>query len=138
MGLEKVAGFKRVAIRCICTLLEANPRFNFRESLLGIVMKNISSTDDVIRFFTLTFYVVFCISIITLFLLAHQNGTTHVNRKLCCNTIKSLFTNEGKHGGEVTVEAVQLIANLVKAHDCDLHPDSVEVIIHVLASIYIL
>ncbi|KAL7593854.1 hypothetical protein Lser_V15G35417 [Lactuca serriola] len=96
MGLEKVAGFKRVAIRCICTLLEANPRFNFRESLLGIVMKNISSTDDVIR-------------------------------KLCCNTIKSLFTNEGKHGGEVTVEAVQLIANLVKAHDCDLHPDSVEV-----------
>ncbi|KAI3510069.1 hypothetical protein L1887_25596 [Cichorium endivia] len=96
MGLEKAPGFKRVAIRCICTLLEANPRFNFRESLLGIVIKNISSTDDVIR-------------------------------KLCCNTIKSLFTNEGKHGGEVTVEAVQLIANLVKAHDCDLHPDSVEV-----------
>lgn len=96
MSLEKISGFKRVAIRCICTLLEANPRFNFRESLLGTVIKNISSTDDVIR-------------------------------KLCCNTIKSIFANEGKHGGEVTVEAVQLIANLVKAHDCDLHPDSVEV-----------
>lgn len=96
MALEKVSSFKRVAIRCICTLLEANPRFNFRESLLGVVMNNISSTDDVIR-------------------------------KLCCNTIKSLFTNEGKHGGEVTVEAVQLIANLVKDHDCHLHPDSVEV-----------
>ncbi|XP_024966832.1 nucleolar complex protein 3 homolog isoform X2 [Cynara cardunculus var. scolymus] len=96
MALEKVSSFKRVAIRCICTLLEANPRFNFRESLLGVVINNISSTDDVIR-------------------------------KLCCNAIKSLFTNEGKHGGELTVEAVQLIANLVKDHDCHLHPDSVEV-----------
>lgn len=96
MALEKVSSFKRVAIRCICTLLEANPRFNFRESLVGVVINNISSTDDVIR-------------------------------KLCCNTIKSLFTNEGKHGGEVTVEAVQLIANLVKDYDCHMHPDSVEV-----------
>nr|XP_043622694.1 nucleolar complex protein 3 homolog [Erigeron canadensis] len=96
MSLEKVYNFKRVAIRCICTLLEANPRFNFRNTLLEAVIRNISSTDDVIR-------------------------------KLCCNTMKSLFTNEGKHGGEVTVEAVQLIANLVKDHDCQLHPDSVEV-----------
>ncbi|KAI3810088.1 hypothetical protein L1987_19696 [Smallanthus sonchifolius] len=96
MSLEKVSSFKRVAIRCICTLLDANPRFNFRDSLLKAVIKNISSTDDVIR-------------------------------KLCCNTIKSLFTNEGKHGGEVTVEAVQLIASLVKDSDCHLHPDSVEV-----------
>ncbi|KAJ9562603.1 hypothetical protein OSB04_007763 [Centaurea solstitialis] len=96
MALEKVPSFRRVAIRCICTLLEANPRFNFRENLLGVVISNISSTDDVIR-------------------------------KVCCNTIKSLFTNEGKHGGEVTVESVQQIANLVKDHDCNLHPDSVEV-----------
>lgn len=35
--------------------------------------------------------------------------------------------NEGKHGGEVTVEAVRSIAALVKAHDCQLHPDSIEV-----------
>nr|GEW56984.1 nucleolar complex protein 3 homolog [Tanacetum cinerariifolium] len=96
MSLERVYVFKRVAIRCICTLLEANPRFNYREQLLKAVIRNISSTDDVIR-------------------------------KLCCDTIKSLFTNEGKHDGEVTVEAVQLIANLVKDHKCHLHPDSVEV-----------
>ncbi|KAK9056872.1 hypothetical protein SSX86_024236 [Deinandra increscens subsp. villosa] len=96
MSLEKVFSFKRVAIRCICTLLEANPRFNFRDSLLKAVIKDISSPDD-------------------------------VTRKLCCNTIKSLFANEGKHGGEVTVEAVKLIASLVKDHDCHLHPDSVEV-----------
>ncbi|KAL3627099.1 hypothetical protein CASFOL_028462 [Castilleja foliolosa] len=50
-----------------------------------------------------------------------------VVRKLCCTTVKSLFTNEGKHGGEVTVEAVRMIADLVKAHSCQLHPDSVEV-----------
>lgn len=47
---------------------------------------------------------------------------------MCCDTIKSLFINEGKHGGEGTVEAVQSIAELVKAHNCQLHPDSVEVI----------
>ena len=51
-----------------------------------------------------------------------------VYRRLCCGTIKSLFTNEGKHGGEATVEAVRLIADHVKAHDCQLHPDCVEVL----------
>lgn len=49
------------------------------------------------------------------------------NRKLCSSTIKSIFTNEGKHGGEATVEAVRLIADHVKAHNCQLHPDSIEV-----------
>ncbi|KAK9275353.1 hypothetical protein L1049_022617 [Liquidambar formosana] len=50
-----------------------------------------------------------------------------VVRKLCCTTIKSIFTNEGKHGGEATVEAVRLIADQVKAQNCQLHPDSIEV-----------
>ncbi|XP_042483089.1 nucleolar complex protein 3 homolog [Macadamia integrifolia] len=52
-----------------------------------------------------------------------------VVRKLCCGTIKSLFANEGKHGGEATVEAVQLIADHVKIHDCQMHPDSIEVLL---------
>ncbi|XP_039165303.1 nucleolar complex protein 3 homolog [Eucalyptus grandis] len=47
-------------------------------------------------------------------------------RKLCCDTIKSLFTNEGKHSGEVTGAAVRLIANYVKAHNCQMHPDSIQ------------
>ncbi|MCI16637.1 nucleolar complex protein 3, partial [Trifolium medium] len=47
--------------------------------------------------------------------------------QLCCSTIKSLFTNEGKHGGEATVEAVRLISYKVKDHNCQLHPDSIEV-----------
>lgn len=95
-ALEKQPSFQHVAFRCICTLLDAVPYFNFRESLLGIVIRNISSSDDVVR-------------------------------KLCCSTVKSLFTNEGKHGGEATVEAVRLIADYVKARNCQLHPDSIEV-----------
>ncbi|KAL6196780.1 hypothetical protein ACLB2K_032394 [Fragaria x ananassa] len=95
-ALEKQPSFQHVAFRCICTLLDAVPYFNFREDLLGIVIKNISSSDEVVR-------------------------------KLCCSTVKSLFTNEGKHGGEATVEAVRLIANYVKARNCQLHPDSIEV-----------
>nr|DAD39164.1 TPA_asm: hypothetical protein HUJ06_013487 [Nelumbo nucifera] len=50
-----------------------------------------------------------------------------VIRKLCCATVKSLFANEGKHGGEATGHAVHLIADHVKVHDCQLHPDSIEV-----------
>uniref|UniRef100_A0A6N2LYN4 Nucleolar complex protein 3 homolog n=2 Tax=Salix viminalis TaxID=40686 RepID=A0A6N2LYN4_SALVM len=94
--LEKKSKFQHVAVRCICTLLEAVPHFNFRESLLSAVVKNIGSQDDVIR-------------------------------KLSCSAIKSIFVNEGKHGGAATVEAVELIADHVKALNCQLHPDSVEV-----------
>lgn len=48
-------------------------------------------------------------------------------RKLCCNTVRSLFMNESKHGGQATGEAVRLIADHVKVHNCQMHPDSVEV-----------
>lgn len=48
-ALEKQPSFQHVAFRCICTLLDAVPYFNFRESLLEIVMRNISSSDDVVR-----------------------------------------------------------------------------------------
>ncbi|KAG2679664.1 hypothetical protein I3760_11G060800 [Carya illinoinensis] len=94
--LEKKPSFQQVAVRCICTLLDAVPHFNFQGSLLAFVIRNIGSSDNVVR-------------------------------KLCCATITSLFTNEGKHGGEATVEAVRLIADHVKAHNCQLHPDSIEV-----------
>lgn len=50
------------------------------------------------------------------------------DRKLCCTAVKSLFTDEGKHGGEATVEVVKKIAELVKIHNCQLHPDSIDVI----------
>ncbi|KAI3456684.1 hypothetical protein Pfo_013347 [Paulownia fortunei] len=96
VALQQQTVYKRVAVRCLCSLLAAVPHFNFRESLLAAVVKNISSQDDAVR-------------------------------KLCCTTVKSLFTDEGKHGGEATIEAVKMIAELVKAHNCQLHPDSVEV-----------
>lgn len=49
VSLEQKSVYKRVAVRCICTLLEAVPHFNFRESVIAAVVKNISSTDNVIR-----------------------------------------------------------------------------------------
>jgi len=48
--LEKKPSFQHVAVRCICTLLDAVPHFNFQESLLGVIVRNIGSSDDVIRF----------------------------------------------------------------------------------------
>lgn len=51
MTLEKEPSFKVVAVRCMCNLLDAVPHFNFSGSLLTGVVKNISSSDDVIRFF---------------------------------------------------------------------------------------
>ncbi|MBA0728030.1 hypothetical protein Golax_000965 [Gossypium laxum] len=106
LALEKQPRFHHVVVRCICTLLDAVPHFNFRESLLVAVVRNIGSSDDVVRY----------------------TGLLLVYRRICCSTIKSLFTSEGKHGGEATVEAVRLIADHVKVHDCQLHPDSVEVL----------
>ncbi|KAG1327463.1 hypothetical protein COCNU_01G013970 [Cocos nucifera] len=47
--------------------------------------------------------------------------------KLCCEAVRSLFINEGKHGGQATLEAVRLIADHVKFHNCQLHPDSIDV-----------
>ncbi|KAH7654454.1 nucleolar complex protein 3 [Dioscorea alata] len=94
--LVKRPSFQHVVIQCLCSLLEAVPHFNFRESLLASVVMNMSSMDDVVR-------------------------------KVCCDAIRALFVNEGKHGGEATIEAVRLIANLVKVHDCQLHPDTIEV-----------
>ncbi|KAL5710660.1 hypothetical protein ACHQM5_021196 [Ranunculus cassubicifolius] len=99
VALEKKPFFQHVVVRCMCTLLEAVPHFNFRGNLLAAVVNNISSTDDIIR-------------------------------KMCSTALKSLFTNEGKHGGEATVEAVHLIAELVKFYDCQLHPVVVEVLLY--------
>ncbi|KAH7415725.1 hypothetical protein KP509_14G058300 [Ceratopteris richardii] len=50
-------------------------------------------------------------------------------RKLSCNAIQSLFLNEGKHGGSATVEAVEMIAELVKTENCMLRPDVIEVLL---------
>ncbi|KAK9699416.1 hypothetical protein RND81_08G172000 [Saponaria officinalis] len=95
-SLLEVPEFHRVAVRCLCTLLDTHPHFNYRGSLVQPVVKYLSSSDDVVR-------------------------------RRCATTIQSLFTNEGKHGGEATVEVVQLISELVKIHDCQLYPDSIEV-----------
>lgn len=50
IAVEKDPSYQHVAIRCICTLLDAVPHFNFRESLIEVVTRNLTSSDDVIRF----------------------------------------------------------------------------------------
>jgi hypothetical protein len=47
--LEKQPHFYTVAVRCMCALLDTAPHFNFRENLLASVVKNLSSSDDVVR-----------------------------------------------------------------------------------------
>ncbi|KAG8379515.1 hypothetical protein BUALT_Bualt07G0096600 [Buddleja alternifolia] len=111
VALQEQTVYKRVAVRCLCTLLAAVPHFNFRESLLAAVVRNISSQDEVVS------------------PLSQVPVPLAFGRKLCCATVKSLFTDEGKHGGEVTVEAVNMIAEVVKIHNCLLHPDSIEVLL---------
>lgn len=67
VALEQQAMYARVAMRCICTLLEAVPHFNFRENLLAAVVKSISSQDDVVRsfmFFIVKMFVFLCFFLI--------------------------------------------------------------------------
>jgi hypothetical protein len=47
--LEKKPYFYSLAVRCMCALLDTAPHFNFRESLLANVVKNLSSSDNVVR-----------------------------------------------------------------------------------------
>lgn len=47
--------------------------------------------------------------------------------KLACDAVKLIFKNEAKHGGEATVEAVQLVAELVKSRRYRVRPAVVEV-----------
>ena len=48
---------------------------------------------------------------------------------MSCDAIKSLFQNEARHGGEATVEAVQLITELVKERRCRVRSSVGEVVI---------
>lgn len=57
----------------------------------------------------------------------HMSSIEDLNRRLSCAAIRSVFLNEGKHRGEATVEAVQLIADFVKRNHCRLHPDTIDV-----------
>ncbi|MCI02091.1 nucleolar complex protein 3, partial [Trifolium medium] len=49
IALEKKPLFQLVAVRCICSLLDSNPHFNFRETLLDATVRNISSSNEAIR-----------------------------------------------------------------------------------------
>ncbi|EFJ11960.1 hypothetical protein SELMODRAFT_125068, partial [Selaginella moellendorffii] len=88
------ASGRHIALKCMCGLLEAVPHFNFGDNLLRAVVPFLDASDPAERYVTLA------------------------SLALC-----SLFKNERKHGGEATVEAVQLIADYVKESDCNVQPD---------------
>lgn len=52
ISLEKQPIFSALAVRCMCTLLDTAPHFNFRESILASVARNLSSPDDAVRLTT--------------------------------------------------------------------------------------
>jgi nucleolar complex protein 3 len=49
VSLEKQPHFYSLVVRCMCALLDTAPHFNFRESLLASVVRNSSSSNDVVR-----------------------------------------------------------------------------------------
>ncbi|MCO5601786.1 hypothetical protein L7F22_055911 [Adiantum nelumboides] len=50
-------------------------------------------------------------------------------RKTSCDAVRSLFLNEGKHGGSALIEAVEMIADLVKTEKCVVRPDVIQVLL---------
>lgn len=50
ISLQPLPEYNRVAVRCLCTLLDAHPHFNFRENVIPAVVKSLASADDVVRF----------------------------------------------------------------------------------------
>eukprot|EP00250_Pteridium_aquilinum_P018457 c24095_g1_i1 orf=135-2744(+) len=56
-----------------------------------------------------------------------MDSTNSDCRTMSCNAVRSLFQNEGKHGGSATVESVEMIADLIKTEKCVVRPDALEV-----------
>lgn len=86
MALERQASFQHIVYRCICTLLDAVPHFNFRESLLAAVIKNIGSSDDVVRFW---YIYILCSLYLTTF---YWNGSfSSIITCIICNALISVL-----------------------------------------------
>ena len=119
----RILAYKRFAVTKLvvillccgyCCFLSIRPLNSF----LSYFDVHFACTRKMCFYVSYFFHLVICVSNDCLLLLY---------RKLCCATVKSLFEHEGKHGGEATVEAVKMIAELVKVHNCQLHPDSIDV-----------
>lgn len=54
IAMEKQPSLRQVAVRCLASLLDAVPHFNYRENILASVIKNISSPDDTIRYLSMS------------------------------------------------------------------------------------
>lgn len=89
----------RVAARCLGTLIKVAAHFNYAGDILQTLVLNMTSKDEVIR--------------------------SH-----CCEAISSLLMNSMQGGaegfGQLALDAVQLVADLVKRRNCVTPPEVVE------------
>lgn len=48
---------------------------------------------------------------------------------LCCSAVRGVLSSagEGRHGGEATVEAAELVADFIRQRNCSTHPRVMEV-----------
>ena len=86
----------RVAARCLSGLLVAAPHFNYASDLLQAVVPNMANKDDQIR-------------------------------EHCCGAVANLLRDalSSAEAGQAAVEAVQLVADLVKRRKCVAPPEVV-------------
>jgi hypothetical protein len=82
----------RVAIKCLCGILDAVPHFNFMSDVLQVLVPKLNSVDE-------------------------------RSRGLATASLQ-LLLQRGTHG-DVMLEAVQLIADLVRTTKCKCYPDCV-------------
>ena len=93
---QVAAAHGRVAARCLSSLLVAAPHFNYASDVLQAVVPNMASKDEQIR--------------------GH-----------CCSAISELLTSalSAADSGQAALEAVQLVADLVKRRKCVAPPEVV-------------
>lgn len=90
--LRRTQSTCRVAVRCLCGILDAVPHFNYISDVLQVIVPKLTCGDARMR--------------------------------TCARDAVSLLLRRGAQG-EIMVEAVQLIADMVRTRKCACHPDTV-------------
>ena len=96
------ASVGRISYRCLATLLQSNPHFNFASDLLQTVVPGMVHGDQAVR-------------------------------RHCCDAIESMLGHAlgTKEAGQTAVEAVQLVADLVRKRKCVAPSEVVECVLSV-------
>lgn len=118
--IKKMRDYESTLLRCYQTFLQKLITLGKGSSLQQIAVRCMCILLEAIPHFNYRDSLLAAV-------IMHMSSIEDLNRRLSCAAIRSLFLSEGKHRGEATVEAVQLIADFVKRNHCRLHPDTIEV-----------